>query len=78
MSSRLARMGGPGAPDSIPEGADTPVWLATSDEPQALRSGRLVRRRAEAKANPAAYDADLQDRLLSACAVLTGTRWPLH
>ena len=54
------------------------MWLATSDEPEALRSGRLIRRRAGAKANPAAYDVDLQDRLLSACAVLTGTRWPLH
>jgi NAD(P)-dependent dehydrogenase (short-subunit alcohol dehydrogenase family) len=72
------KMGGPGASDSIPEGADTPVWLATSDEPEALRSGRLIRRRAEAKANPAAYDVDLQEALLTACAGLTGTSWPLH
>jgi NAD(P)-dependent dehydrogenase (short-subunit alcohol dehydrogenase family) len=68
------KMGGPGAPDSIPEGADSPVWLATSDEPEALRRGRLIRRRAEVKANPAAYDVDLQDALLTACAELTGTR----
>jgi NAD(P)-dependent dehydrogenase (short-subunit alcohol dehydrogenase family) len=67
------KMGGPGAPDSIPEGADSPVWLATSDEPEALRGGRLIRRRAEVKANPAAYDVDLQDALLTACAGLTGT-----
>jgi NAD(P)-dependent dehydrogenase (short-subunit alcohol dehydrogenase family) len=69
-------MGGPGAPDTIPEGADTPVWLASSDEAAALRGGRLVRRRAEAKANPAAYDVGLQEALLNACAGLTGTRLP--
>jgi len=35
------KMGGRGAPVSVPDGADTPVWLATSDEPAALVSGRL-------------------------------------
>jgi len=36
-------------------------------------SGRLFHRRAEQKANPAAYDPDLQEALLDACAALTGT-----
>ncbi|HLM20216.1 MAG TPA: hypothetical protein VK390_01675 [Propionibacteriaceae bacterium] len=34
------RMGGPGAADDLPEGADTPVWLATSDDPGATVTGR--------------------------------------
>jgi NAD(P)-dependent dehydrogenase (short-subunit alcohol dehydrogenase family) len=70
------RMGGPGAPVSVPEGADTPVWLATSDDPEALASGRLFSRRAEVKASPAAYDAGLQEALLDGCASLTGAVLP--
>jgi hypothetical protein len=69
-------MGGAGAPVAIPDGADTPAWLATSDEPAARESGRLVRRRSAVQANPAAYDASLQDSLLEACARLTGTTLP--
>jgi NAD(P)-dependent dehydrogenase (short-subunit alcohol dehydrogenase family) len=61
---------------AIPEGADTPVWLAGSDEPAARESGRLVRGRSAVRANPAAYDADLQDSLLDTCARLTGTTLP--
>jgi NAD(P)-dependent dehydrogenase (short-subunit alcohol dehydrogenase family) len=70
------RMGGAGAPVSVPEGADTPVWLAASDDPAALVSGRLVRRRADVKASAAAYDAGLQEALLDACAGLTGAVLP--
>ena len=70
------RMGGPGAPLSVPEGADTPVWLAASDDRGALVSGRLFRQRAEVKAGPAARDAGLQDALLGACARLSGVSLP--
>src|SRR6202042_2196554 len=34
------KMGGPGAPDDLALGADTQVWLATSDDPDATVSGR--------------------------------------
>jgi hypothetical protein len=34
------KMGGPGAPDDITQGAETQVWLAVSDDPRALVSGR--------------------------------------
>jgi NAD(P)-dependent dehydrogenase (short-subunit alcohol dehydrogenase family) len=67
------RMGGTGATDELPDGAETQVWLATSDEPAALVTGRYFKRRQDLKANPAAYDTGLQDRLLAACADLTGT-----
>lgn len=71
------RMGGPNATDELPEGAETQVWLATSDEPAAMVTGRYLKRRKDLRANPAAYDSELQDRLLAACATLTGEALPL-
>ena len=70
------RMGGPHAPDDLPEGAETPVWLATSDEPAALVTGRYLKRRQDLRANEAAYDVALQDRLLAICADLSGVKIP--
>jgi NAD(P)-dependent dehydrogenase (short-subunit alcohol dehydrogenase family) len=69
------RMGGPGATDELPEGAETQVWLSTSDEAATL-TGRYLKRRKDLRANPAAYDVALQDQLLSACAGMTGVALP--
>jgi NAD(P)-dependent dehydrogenase (short-subunit alcohol dehydrogenase family) len=66
------RMGGPNATDDLPEGAETQVWLATSDEPAAVVTGRYLKRRQDLRANPAAYEVALQDRLLDICAGLSG------
>jgi NAD(P)-dependent dehydrogenase (short-subunit alcohol dehydrogenase family) len=71
------RMGGPGATDPLPLGAETQVWLATSDDPAATASGRYLKRRRELRANPAAYDEALQEGLLNACAALSGVTLPL-
>jgi NAD(P)-dependent dehydrogenase (short-subunit alcohol dehydrogenase family) len=70
------RMGGPDAPDDLPEGAETQVWLATSDEPAALVTGRYLKRRQDLRANPAAYDEALQEGLLAACAEASGVKLP--
>jgi NAD(P)-dependent dehydrogenase (short-subunit alcohol dehydrogenase family) len=70
------RMGGPNATDDLPDGAETQVWLATSDEAAARVSGRYFKRRRELRANPAAYDVELQNGLLAACADLTGVTFP--
>jgi NAD(P)-dependent dehydrogenase (short-subunit alcohol dehydrogenase family) len=70
------RMGGPNATDGLPEGAETQVWLASADGPDATASGRYLKRRRELRANPAAYDTDLQERLLAVCARLTGATLP--
>ena len=70
------KLGGPGATDELPIGAQTQVWLATSDEPDALVTGRYFKWREELRANPAAYDTDLQEALLQACERLTSTRLP--
>jgi NAD(P)-dependent dehydrogenase (short-subunit alcohol dehydrogenase family) len=66
------KMGGPGATGELDEGADTPVWLATSDEAEATVSGRLLKRRQPVVPNPAANDITLQDGLLDACARVSG------
>jgi len=66
------KMGGPGAPDPVELGADTPAWLATSGAPEALVTGRFFRRRRDLPANPAAYDPALQDDLIEACRSLSG------
>lgn len=70
------RMGGPNATGELPEGAETQVWLATSDEPAARVTGRYFNRRRERRANPAAHDETVQEGLLSACAAITGTLLP--
>ncbi len=66
------RMGGPGATDDLPEGAETQIWLATSDDAEATVTGRYFKRRRSLRANEQAYDTGLQDRLLAACAELSG------
>jgi NAD(P)-dependent dehydrogenase (short-subunit alcohol dehydrogenase family) len=70
------RMGGSDAPGELSAGADTPVWLATSDDPGATVTGHYVKDRTPLRANPAAYDPGIQDGLLAACARLTGTPLP--
>ena len=68
------RMGGAGATDELPAGADTPVWLATSDDPAATVTGRYLSRRRELPANPAASSVELQERFLQTAEQLTGVR----
>ncbi len=70
------KLGGHGATGELPAGARTQVWLAASDDPGALVTGRYFKWREELRANPEAYDVDLQEALLAACAALTGSELP--
>jgi NAD(P)-dependent dehydrogenase (short-subunit alcohol dehydrogenase family) len=70
------RMGGRGAPDPLPLGAETQVWLATSDDPDARLTGRFFHRRRQLAPKREAYDEGLQDNLLQACQLLSGTALP--
>jgi NAD(P)-dependent dehydrogenase (short-subunit alcohol dehydrogenase family) len=70
------KMGGPGAPDDLAAAPVTQVWLATSDDPRALVSGRYFYHQRERAPNPAARDAGVQDRLVAECARLTGVVLP--
>ena len=66
------KMGGPGAPDDFEQGYLTQTWLAVSDEPSAIVSGRYWHhRRAEIPA-AAATDARFQDQLSAKLAEVTG------
>jgi NAD(P)-dependent dehydrogenase (short-subunit alcohol dehydrogenase family) len=66
------KMGGPGAPDDLARGAETQVWLATSDDPEATVSGGYFYHRRRRQSNPAAADPALQGGLLEVCERLTG------
>ena len=70
------RMGGPGAPDDIDEGYRTQAWLAVSDDPEARVTGRYFYHLRPRAPNPAVRNSDLQDRLLAACARLSGVALP--
>jgi len=70
------RMGGPGATDELPAGAETQVWLATSEDPAATVTGRYFNRGRELSANPAATEVDVQEQLLQVAAQLTGVQLP--
>jgi NAD(P)-dependent dehydrogenase (short-subunit alcohol dehydrogenase family) len=70
------RMGGPGAPGDLTLGAATQVWLATSDDPAAMVTGRYFYHQRQRDTHPAARDRSVQDGLLDACARLTGVPLP--
>lgn len=70
------RMGGPGAPTDVRTGSKTQVWLAISDEPAALGSGRYMRHMSELAVPEQAADVVVQERLLDACRQLSGVSLP--
>jgi NAD(P)-dependent dehydrogenase (short-subunit alcohol dehydrogenase family) len=70
------KMGGPGAPDDLDAAPRTQVWLATSDEPAATVSGRYFHHQKQREPDAAVYDTVAQDRLLEACAKLSGVPLP--
>lgn len=70
------RMGGPNAWDPVELGAETQVWLATSDDEAATASGRYLKRREELEPNPAVRDAAARAELVAALEKLTGLALP--
>lgn len=66
------QLGGPNAWDEVEDGAETQVWLATSDDPAATASGRYVKRREVLEPNPAVRDAASRAELIAALKSLTG------
>ena len=66
------KMGGAGAPDDLRRGDETQAWLAVSDDPAAIVSGRLFYHLRPTDPHPAASDPAVQDGLLDACRRLTG------
>jgi NAD(P)-dependent dehydrogenase (short-subunit alcohol dehydrogenase family) len=71
------KMGGPGAPDSLEEGPATQVWLATSDEKEALVSGKYFYYKKFRNFLPAAADPVVQKKYVLECARLSGVAFPI-
>jgi len=70
------KMGGAGAPVTVEEGSRTQVWLATSQEKEALVSGRYFSHLRLRNHHPAATDPAIQEKYLSECARISGVAFP--
>src|SRR5882724_3823099 len=70
------KMGGPGAPDDLDAGAETQVWLATSDDPEAMVSGQYFYHQKRRAPEAAARDEKIQERLIAECARISGVAFP--
>ncbi len=66
------KMGGKNAPDDLQKGFETQVWLATSDEPEALVSGGYYFHKKRQKPHPGVYNREDQERLISICKAMSG------
>ncbi len=69
-------MGGPNAPDPLHLGAETQVWLATSDDPVATTSGQYLKRRTVQTPNPATQDPAARAGLIAELESITGLALP--
>jgi hypothetical protein len=70
------KMGGAGAPVDVDTGQRTQTWLAVSDEPAALVSGRYWHHLRMERPAGEATDPEFQDRLISKLGELTGVGLP--
>ncbi len=67
------KMGGSSAPDDLRLGHLTQEWLATSDDPEALRTGGYWYHQRRAEPARPVHDERFQDELLEALARFSGT-----
>jgi NAD(P)-dependent dehydrogenase (short-subunit alcohol dehydrogenase family) len=70
------KMGGAGATDDLDEGHRTQVWLAASDDPDAMVTGEYFYHRKLRTPNPSTRDTDRQEELLAACKRFSGVELP--
>jgi NAD(P)-dependent dehydrogenase (short-subunit alcohol dehydrogenase family) len=70
------RMGGSGAPVDLETGQRTQSWLAVSDDPAAMVSGRYWKNMRREQPAREVMDTAFQDRLLAELADLTGVELP--
>jgi NAD(P)-dependent dehydrogenase (short-subunit alcohol dehydrogenase family) len=71
------KMGGPGAPESVEDGARTQVWLAVSADREALVSGSYFYHQKPKGFHPAIADTAVQEKYLSECCRLSGVAFPV-
>ncbi len=71
------KMGGSSAPDSLEEGSLTQAWLAASNDPKVMVTGKYFYHQKLKPCHPAAADTEVQERFLSECARISGITLPL-
>jgi NAD(P)-dependent dehydrogenase (short-subunit alcohol dehydrogenase family) len=59
------RMGGTGAPDDLLKGAETQTWLATSNDPEAMVTGKYFHHQKQHRYNPIADSEEAQEKLIN-------------
>lgn len=70
------KMGGKGAPDDLQQGYQTQLWLAVSNEPAALVSGRYFHHQRESKYHLKANDTKIQEQFMALCEKISGIPFP--
>ena len=70
------KMGGTAATDDLDQAHRTQVWLAASDDPEALVTGEYFYHLRRKETLPAARDIAKQDQLLPICERLSGIAFP--
>src|SRR4051794_6322908 len=66
------KMGGPGAPDDLEQGSLTQTWLAVSNDPAAMVTGRYWHHRRPQTPATEVSNPRFQDQLVASLAELTG------
>lgn len=61
------KMGGMSAPDNLQRGFETQVWLATSQDKEALVSGKYFRHKRQQTPNPTVNSFSFQEQLVETC-----------
>jgi len=70
------KMGGPHAPDSLEDAPKTQVWLATSQDKNALVSGKYFYHQKLHEYQRAAGDREVQEKFLAECGRISGVTFP--
>jgi NAD(P)-dependent dehydrogenase (short-subunit alcohol dehydrogenase family) len=66
------RMGGRNAPDDLQKGFETQTWLAVSNDKNTQASGRYFYHQKQRPYNPLADELDVQEKMLTLLASITG------
>ena len=70
------KMGGTGAPGNLKKGYETQVWLAVSEDKEAMVSGRYFYHQKEKKYHPEADNIKVQNKFLQLCQSATDIKFP--
>ncbi|PJJ62804.1 SDR family NAD(P)-dependent oxidoreductase [Chryseobacterium geocarposphaerae] len=70
------KMGGAGAPDSLADASLTQVWLASSMDPEVLKSGGYYYHKKPRAVHPDARNTGVQERFIDKCAEISGITLP--